>query len=88
MHKHHLSLWTCICLPQFPDTCDFYTCCAGWTCTGHTCDVPACVHAGREVREQMFEQVTDLLHDLDDGLLPITVFAPNLPIAAHRKRDA
>jgi sterol 14-demethylase len=42
---------------------------------------------GREVREQMFEEVTHLLHELDEGMLPISVIAPYLPIAAHRKRD-
>eukprot|EP01023_Acetabularia_acetabulum_P044970 TRINITY_DN4543_c2_g2_i4.p1 TRINITY_DN4543_c2_g2~~TRINITY_DN4543_c2_g2_i4.p1 ORF type:complete len:487 (-),score=100.37 TRINITY_DN4543_c2_g2_i4:612-2072(-) len=42
---------------------------------------------GREVREQMFDQVADLLHDLDEGMKVITVFAPNLPIPEHIKRD-
>lgn len=42
---------------------------------------------GREVREQMFEQVTDLLHDLDEGMLPVSVINPYLPLPAHRKRD-
>ena len=36
----------------------------------------------------MFDQVSSLLHDLDDGMRPISVFFPYLPIAAHRKRDA
>jgi len=43
---------------------------------------------GREVREQLFEQVADLLHDLDDGMRPISVFFPYLPTAFHRRRDA
>ena len=43
--------------------------------------------AGREVREQMFSQVKDLIHQLDLGMLPITVFFPYLPIPAHRNRD-
>jgi len=43
---------------------------------------------GREIREQMFDKVTALLHDLDEGMLPISVFLPYLPIPAHRKRDA
>ncbi|CAG9462094.1 unnamed protein product [Pedinophyceae sp. YPF-701] len=43
---------------------------------------------GPEVRGKMFAQVKDLYHDLDKGLQPISVFMPNLPIAAHRKRDA
>lgn len=42
---------------------------------------------GREIREQMFEKVATLLHDLDEGMIPITTIAPYLPIAAHRKRD-
>lgn len=42
---------------------------------------------GREIREQLFERVTALLHDLDDGMQPISVMFPYLPIAAHRKRD-
>jgi sterol 14-demethylase len=43
--------------------------------------------AGREVREQMFEKVSSLLHDLDEGMIPISTIAPYLPIPAHRKRD-
>ena len=31
--------------------------------------------------------MTNLLHDLDEGMLPISVFLPYLPIPAHRKRD-
>jgi hypothetical protein len=42
---------------------------------------------GREVREQAFERVSDLLHDLDEGMLPISVLLPYLPIPAHFKRD-
>jgi len=42
---------------------------------------------GREVREQMFDEVAGLLHDLDEGMQVITVFAPNLPIPIHIKRD-
>ena len=44
--------------------------------------------AGREVREEMFEEVSTLLHDLDDGMRPISVMFPYLPTAPHRKRDA
>lgn len=44
-------------------------------------------HPGREVREQMFEEVTELLHDLDEGMVPLSVIAPYAPIAAHKKRD-
>jgi len=43
--------------------------------------------AGREIREQMFSEVKHLLHDLDAGLLPISVFFPYLPIPKHRARD-
>lgn len=32
-------------------------------------------------------QVADLLHDLDDGMRPISVFFPYLPTAYHKKRD-
>lgn len=42
---------------------------------------------GREVREQMFDRVSDLLHDLDEGMIPISTIAPYLPIPAHFKRD-
>lgn len=42
---------------------------------------------GREIREQLFDQVADLLHDLDDGMRPISVFFPYLPTAYHKKRD-
>ena len=45
------------------------------------------LHSGREVREQMFEKVAKLLHDLDEGMIPISTIAPYLPIAVHRKRD-
>ena len=43
---------------------------------------------GAEVREKLFEKVSDLFHDLDMGMQPISVIFPHLPIAAHRKRDA
>lgn len=42
---------------------------------------------GREIREQLFDQVADLLHDLDDGMRPISVFFPYLPTPYHKKRD-
>lgn len=44
-------------------------------------------HAGREVRESMFHQVADLFHDLDMGMLPISVLFPYLPIPPHWRRD-
>lgn len=39
---------------------------------------------GREVREHLFEEVAGLLHDLDEGLSPISIFFPNAPLPAHR----
>lgn len=42
---------------------------------------------GREVRENLFGEVSMLIHDLDQGMQPISVFMPHLPIKAHRKRD-
>lgn len=42
---------------------------------------------GREIREQLFGEVATLLHDLDAGMVPISVFAPYFPIAVHRQRD-
>ena len=45
------------------------------------------VNIGREVREQLFSQVTSLFHDLDMGMLPISVLLPYLPIPAHNRRD-
>ena len=42
---------------------------------------------GSEVRDQLFKNVSDLFHDLDNGMLPISVLFPYLPIPAHKKRD-
>lgn len=42
---------------------------------------------GKEVREQLFEKVSELFHLLDLGMLPISVMFPYLPIKAHRNRD-
>ena len=42
---------------------------------------------GREVRDQLFQSVSDLFHDLDNGMLPISVLFPYLPIPAHKRRD-
>lgn len=42
---------------------------------------------GREVRDQMFARVAQLFHDLDAGMLPISVLFPYLPIPAHARRD-
>lgn len=45
-----------------------------------------CLH-GNDVREKLFREVSQLYHDLDHGLTPITVFFPNAPTEAHRKRN-
>nr|CAD1820468.1 unnamed protein product [Ananas comosus var. bracteatus] len=42
---------------------------------------------GREVREKLFDDVSALFHDLDNGMQPISVIFPYLPIPAHRQRD-
>lgn len=42
---------------------------------------------GREVRENLFGEVSHLIHDLDQGMQPISVILPYLPTAAHRTRD-
>lgn len=42
---------------------------------------------GREVRNKLFDDVSALFHDLDNGMLPISVIFPYLPIPAHRRRD-
>lgn len=46
-----------------------------------------CLH-GNDVREHLFKEVSKLYHDLDHGLTPLTVFFPNAPTEAHRKRNA
>lgn len=46
-----------------------------------------CLH-GDDVRENLFKEVQSLYHDLDHGLTPLTVFWPNAPTEAHRKRNA
>lgn len=43
--------------------------------------------AGKEIRENIFSEVKHLLHDLDAGMLPISVFFPYLPIPKHNARD-
>jgi len=45
-----------------------------------------CLH-GNDVRENLFREVSELYHDLDHGLTPLTVFFPNAPTEAHRKRN-
>jgi sterol 14-demethylase len=42
---------------------------------------------GKEIRENLFEQVADLYHDLDNGITPLSVFFPNAPIPVHFKRN-
>lgn len=42
---------------------------------------------GREVRENLFGEVSHLIHDMDQGMQPISVLANWLPIKAHRLRD-
>jgi sterol 14-demethylase len=42
---------------------------------------------GTEVRNNMFDQVSKLYDTLDKGLLPISVFLPNLPIPPHLARN-
>eukprot|EP00002_Diphylleia_rotans_P033394 TRINITY_DN7099_c0_g1_i1.p1 TRINITY_DN7099_c0_g1~~TRINITY_DN7099_c0_g1_i1.p1 ORF type:complete len:494 (-),score=99.23 TRINITY_DN7099_c0_g1_i1:159-1640(-) len=42
---------------------------------------------GKEVRENMFDQVASLYHDLEHGITPISVFFPNLPMPAHWRRN-
>lgn len=45
-----------------------------------------CLH-GDDVRETLFREVAQLYHDLDHGLTPLTVFFPNAPTQAHKKRN-
>mmetsp|Transcript_15100 Transcript_15100/g.19141 ORF Transcript_15100/g.19141 Transcript_15100/m.19141 type:complete len:496 (-) Transcript_15100:125-1612(-) len=43
---------------------------------------------GDDVRTKLFREVSELYHDMDQGLTPLTVFFPNAPTEAHRKRNA
>uniref|UniRef100_A0A6U0S3F5 Uncharacterized protein n=1 Tax=Eucampia antarctica TaxID=49252 RepID=A0A6U0S3F5_9STRA len=45
-----------------------------------------CLH-GDDVREKLYREVSQLFHDLDHGLTPLTVFWPNAPTKAHAARD-
>ena len=45
-----------------------------------------CLH-GNDVREKLFKEISQLYHDLDHGLTPLTVFFPNAPTEAHKKRN-
>ncbi len=40
---------------------------------------------GKEVRENLFAEVAKLYQTLDEGLLPVSVFFPYLPIPAHKR---
>ncbi|TXG49014.1 hypothetical protein EZV62_024889 [Acer yangbiense] len=42
---------------------------------------------GQEVRDKLFDDVSALFHDLDNGMLPFSVLFPYLPIPTHRSRD-
>ncbi|KAF0924631.1 hypothetical protein E2562_010234 [Oryza meyeriana var. granulata] len=42
---------------------------------------------GKEVRDKMFDEVSTLLRDINDGMRLVTMLFPNLPIPAHRRRD-
>nr|GEX09856.1 sterol 14-demethylase [Tanacetum cinerariifolium] len=42
---------------------------------------------GEEVRNKLFDDVSALFHDLDNGMQPISVIFPYLPIPCHRTRD-
>ena len=39
---------------------------------------------GKEVRETLFEAVASLLKDLDEGINPLAIFFPNLPLPSFR----
>ncbi|CAE8593227.1 unnamed protein product, partial [Polarella glacialis] len=48
---------------------------------------------GNELRAKMHsvtktQTVSDLLHTMEQGMLPLSVFWPSAPIERHRKRDA
>lgn len=45
-----------------------------------------CLH-GDDVRENLFEEVARLFHDLDEGMTPLSVFMPYAPVPAHFRRD-
>jgi hypothetical protein len=83
-HHQHLQLtspFASACTPPAPHLHPSCT-----STAPHPCNAP-CARAGREVREQMFEQVTALLHDLDEGMVPLSVMFPYAPIKVHRVRD-
>eukprot|EP00750_Incisomonas_marina_P024976 INCI526.2.p1 GENE.INCI526.2~~INCI526.2.p1 ORF type:complete len:571 (+),score=108.50 INCI526.2:65-1714(+) len=42
---------------------------------------------GDEIRNALYEEVSRLYRDLDEGLSHVSVFFPHLPTKAHRRRD-
>jgi sterol 14alpha-demethylase len=46
-----------------------------------------CLH-GDDVREDLFVEVSEIYHDLDKGVTPLSFFWPGAPTTAHAKRDA
>lgn len=49
-------------------------------------DSPTITHI--KIHQEMFAEVSRLYNDLDQGITPISVFFPNLPIPSHFRRDA
>ena len=45
-----------------------------------------CLH-GDDVREELFEDIARIYHDLDKGVTPLSFFFPYAPTAAHALRD-
>jgi sterol 14alpha-demethylase len=45
-----------------------------------------CLH-GDDVRENLFAKVSNLYHDLDKGVTPLSFFFPYAPTSAHASRD-
>jgi len=45
-----------------------------------------CLH-GDDVRAHIFKDVQKIYHDLDAGVTPLTVFWPNAPTKAHKRRN-
>lgn len=52
-----------------------------------------CCLMGKEMRAKLNSEVvpgrtvSDLLHDLEQGMLPLSVFMPSAPVPRHRRRD-
>lgn len=45
-----------------------------------------CLH-GDDAREELFEDIARVYHDLDKGVTPLSFFFPYAPTAAHKLRD-